>query len=71
MKVKAKAARQTVCNDPRDDPKNPYCGGKLKQVTALDPEARKAAGRGKEAYRCQRCKMIFVEDSKYAAAKKR
>ena len=68
--MKTKAARQTVCNVPKDDPKDPYCGGKLKRVTALDPEARKAAGPGKDAYRCQRCKMLYVEDSPYAVAKK-
>jgi hypothetical protein len=69
VNVKPKAARQTVCNDPREDPKNPYCGGKLKRVTALDAEAKKAAGPGKEAFRCQRCKMLYVEDSPYAVKK--
>jgi len=69
VNVKPKAARQTVCNDPREDPKNPYCGGKLKRVTALDAEAKKAAGPGKEAFRCQICKMIYVEDSPYAVKK--
>ena len=64
--VKAKQARQTVCNEPKDDPKDPYCGGKLKRVTELDAEAKKAAGRGKDAYRCQRCKVLYVEDSPYA-----
>jgi hypothetical protein len=68
--VKTKAARQTVCNEPKDDPKDPYCGGKLKRVTALDPEAKKAAGSGKEAFRCQRCKMLYAEDSPYAVSKR-
>ena len=67
--MKAKQPRQTVCNEPKDDPKEPYCGGKLKRVTALDAEAKKAAGPGKEAFRCQICKMIYVEDSPYAAKK--
>ena len=69
--MKTKAARQTVCNVPQDDPKNPYCGGKLKRVTTLDAEAKKAAGPGKEAFRCQRCKMLYVEDSPFAVAGKR
>jgi hypothetical protein len=69
--VKMKAARQTVCNEPKDDPKDPYCGGKLKRVTALDAEAKKAVGPGKEAFRCQRCKMLYAEDSPYAVAGKR
>lgn len=69
--MKTKAARQTVCNEPKDDPKDPYCGGKLKRVTALDSEAKKAAGSGKEAFRCQRCKMLYAEDSPYAVADKR
>ena len=66
MNVKAKAARQTVCNQPKDDPKDPYCGGKLKRITALDAEAKKAAGKGKEVSRCQICKTLYVEDSPYA-----
>jgi hypothetical protein len=63
--VKAKQPRQTVCNEPKDDPKEPYCGGKLKRVTDLDAAARKAAGPGKDAFRCQRCKTLYVEDSPY------
>ena len=66
--VKEKQARQTVCNEPKDNPKEPYCGGKLKKVTALDSEAKKAAGKGKEVFRCQVCKTLYVEDSPYAAA---
>ena len=41
----------------------------VSRVTALDPEAKKAAGPGKDAYRCQICKTIYVEDSPYAAKK--
>ena len=63
--VKAKEPRQTVCNEPKNDPKEPYCGGKLKKVTELDPEAKKAAGKGKEVFRCQICKTLYVEDSPY------
>jgi len=68
--VKQKAPRQTVCNEPKDDPKEPYCGGKLKKITALDPDAKKMAGSGKEVFRCQKCKTLYVEDSPYAVAKK-
>lgn len=68
--MKAKQPRQTVCNEPKNDPKEPYCGGKLKKVTALDAEARKAAGEGKEVFRCQICKTLYLEDSPYALAKK-
>jgi len=67
--VKEKQARQTVCNEPKDNPKEPYCGGKLKKVTALDSEAKKAAGKGKEVFRCQVCKTLYVEDSPYAVQK--
>ena len=63
--VKAKEPRQTVCNEPKNDPKEPYCGGKLKKVTELDAEAKKAAGKGKEVFRCQICKTLYVEDSPY------
>jgi hypothetical protein len=68
--VKVKAARQTVCNEPKDDPKEPYCGGKLKKITALDAAAKKSAGAGKEVFRCQKCKTLYVEDSPYAVAKR-
>lgn len=67
--VKVKESRQTVCNEPKNDPKNPYCGGKLKMVTELDPEARKQAGSGKEVFRCQVCKTLYVADSPYAVKK--
>jgi len=63
--VKAKDPRQTVCNEPKNDPKDPYCGGKLKRVTELDSEAKKAAGKGKDVFRCQICKTLYVEDSPY------
>jgi len=69
--VKPKAPRQTVCNIPKDDPKEPYCGGKLKRITELDPAAKKAAGLGKDAFRCQRCKTLYVEDSPYVLSKAR
>ena len=67
--MKNKEPRQTVCNEPKNDPKVPYCGGKLKKVTALDAEAKKAAGQNKEVYRCQICKTLYVEDSPYAVQK--
>jgi len=69
LTLKVKSPRQTVCNEPKDDPKEPYCGGKLKRVTELDPEAKKLAGPGKEALRCQRCKTLYVEDSRYALSR--
>ena len=68
--MKAKSPRQTVCNEPKDDPKEPYCGGKLKKITALDSNAKKMAGSGKDAFRCQVCKILYVADSPYAVAKK-
>jgi hypothetical protein len=68
LELKAKEPRQTVCKLPKDDPKNPYCGGKLKRVTELDPALKKAAGSRKDVYRCQVCKTLYVEDSPYAAA---
>jgi hypothetical protein len=67
--VKVKEPRQTVCNVPKDNPKEPYCGGKLKRVTELDAGARTAAGPGKDVFRCQVCKTLYVEDSPYALAK--
>jgi uncharacterized protein with PIN domain len=70
MDVKPKAPRQTVCNIPTNDAKEPYCGGKLKKITELDAEAKKAAGPGKEVFRCQKCKTLYVEESPYAIAKK-
>ena len=67
--MKTKAERQTVCNVPTDNPKEPYCGGKLKKITELDSEAKKAAGKGKDVFRCQKCKTLYVYDSPYALAK--
>ena len=67
--MKEKAARQTVCNVPVDNVKEPYCGGKLKRITQLDAEAKKAAGKGNDVLRCQKCKTLYVEESPYAAAK--
>jgi hypothetical protein len=68
--VKEKSPRQTVCNVPKDDPKEPYCGGKLKRITQLDPAAKQAAGYGKDVFRCQKCKTLYVEDSPYVLSKK-
>ena len=67
--MKTKGARQTVCNIPVDNPKEPYCGGKLKRITELDSEARRAAGSGKDVFRCQKCKTLYVDESPYALAK--
>jgi hypothetical protein len=71
MDLKNIAPRQTVCNIPTNDPKEPYCGGKLKRITQLDAEAKKAAGQGKDVFRCQKCKTLYVDDSPYALAKNR
>ena len=68
--MKTRAPRQTVCNIPTNDPKEPYCGGKLKDVTELDAEARKQAGPGKIVFRCQKCKTLYVDESPYAVARK-
>ena len=67
--MKNKAPRQTVCNIPTENPKEPYCGGKLKTITSLDAEAKKTAGAGKEVFRCQKCKTLYVDESPYALAK--
>ena len=67
--MKVKAPRQTVCNIPTDNPKEPYCGGKLKRITELDPAAKKSVGAGKDVLRCQKCKTLYVEESPYAVAK--
>jgi len=69
MDLKNIAPRQTVCNIPTNDAKEPYCGGKLKRITQLDVEAKKAAGQGKDVFRCQKCKTLYVDDSPYALAK--
>jgi uncharacterized protein with PIN domain len=68
--VKKKEPRQTVCNVPVDNPKEPYCGGKLKRITELDAEAKKAGGAGNDVFRCQKCKTLYVYESPYALAKK-
>lgn len=68
--MKAKSPRQTVCNIPTDNPKEPYCGGKLKRITELDSEVRKQAGPGKDVFRCQKCKTLYVDESPYAVAKR-
>ncbi len=67
--MKAKAPRQTVCNVPTNEPKEPYCGGKLKRITELEPETSRAAGSSKDVFRCQKCKTLYVDDSPYALAK--
>ncbi len=67
--MKVKAPRQTVCNVPVDDPKEPLCGGKLKRITELDSDARKSAGPGKDVFRCQKCKTLYVDESPYAVSK--
>ena len=64
-----KAPRQTVCNIPTNDPKEPLCGGKLKRITELDPDAKKLAGAGKDIFRCQKCKTLYVTESPYAVAR--
>jgi len=69
MDLKNISPRQTVCNIPTNDAKEPYCGGKLKRITQLDVEAKKAAGQGKDVFRCQKCKTLYVDDSPYALAK--
>ena len=45
--VKTKAPRQTVCNIPTDNPKDPYCGGKLKTDYGTGSRGQKTAGHGK------------------------
>lgn len=67
--MKNKEPRQTVCNVPTDNAKEPYCGGKLKRITELDSEVKKSAGAGKDVFRCQKCKTLYVDDSPYALAK--
>ena len=67
--MKVKAPRQTVCNVPTNDAKEPLCGGKLKRITELDGDAKKAAGAGKDVFRCQKCKTLYVDESPYAVAK--
>ena len=68
--MKAKEPRQTVCNEPKNDPKDPYCGGKLKRITTLDADAKKSAGPGNDVFRCQVCKTLYAEASPYAKKKK-
>ena len=69
--MKSIAPRQTVCNIPTDNPKEPYCGGKLKRITELDSDAKKVAGPGKDVFRCQKCKVLYADESPYAVAKRR
>ena len=68
--MKKKDPRQTVCNEPKDDKKNPYCGGKLKLVTPLEPELARSAGPGLDVFRCQICGTLYTDASPYAALKK-
>ena len=67
--MKLKAPRQTVCNIPTDNPKEPYCGGKLKKISDLEPAVKKDAGPGKDVFRCQKCKTLYVDESPYALAR--
>ena len=67
--MKEKSPRQTVCSEPGDSPKQPYCGGKLKRITALEPEVAKSAGKGLDVFRCQVCGILYTEVSAYAPAK--
>ena len=67
--LKLKSPRQTVCNIPTDNPKEPYCGGKLKRITELDRGGQKNGGPGKDVFRCQKCKTLYVDESPYALAK--
>jgi hypothetical protein len=66
--VKPRGPRQTICDEPGGSPRNPYCGGKLKSVTTLDPEAALEAGKGQEVFRCQICGTLYSEVSPYAPA---
>ncbi len=68
--MKEKSPRQTVCNEPGGTPKNPYCGGKLKWITALEPRITQTAGKGLEVLRCQICGKVYTEASPYATLKK-
>lgn len=68
--VKVMGARQTVCNEPGDSPKNPYCGGKLKRVTMLDPEAARQAGPDEDVFRCQICGTLYSAPSPYAVSRR-
>ena len=68
--MKEKEPRQTVCNEPTENAKNPYCGGKLKLISALEPELAKQAGKGNNLLRCQICRTLYTEPSPYAAVKR-
>ena len=68
--MKEKSPRQTVCDQPGPTPKKPFCGGKLKQITALEPEIAQTAGKGLDVLRCQECGTLYSEASPYAALKK-
>lgn len=69
--MKTKGPRQTVCDEPRPEKKKaPYCGGKLKRVTELDGEAASRAGKGRDAYRCQECGILYSDASPYAEARR-
>jgi hypothetical protein len=68
--VKIRGARQTVCDEPGATPKMAFCGGKLKMITTLDPEAAEKAGKGHDVFRCQVCGTLYSETSPYAALQK-
>ena len=68
--MKPKSPRQNVCNEPKDNPKNPYCGGKLKRITELETKIAESAPKGQDVLRCQRCGTLYTEASPYAVSKK-
>ncbi len=70
LRVKTKAPRQTVCNEPGTTKKQSFCGGKLKRITELEPEVAKQAAKGQDVLRCQICEILYVEASPYATAKR-
>ena len=68
--MKEKSPRQTVCNEAGSTPKKPYCGGKIKRITELEPELAQTAGKGLDVLRCQVCGALYTEASPYAALKR-
>jgi hypothetical protein len=68
--VKVRSPRQTVCNEPGDGKKDPFCGGKLKRVTMLDPEAARKAPSGEDVFRCQICGTLYSAPSPYATSRR-
>ena len=68
--MKEKTPRQSVCNEPGSTPKQSFCGGKLKRITALRPEMAQSAGKGFDVLRCQLCGTLYREASPYASVKR-